>query len=785
MSGPPRTSRSERILHEDLGDSKPPAIQRKSTVNPQEANGVLARKKNDLDGSSIAVSPAIHHQMKAPLPESHAAQYGTQGLDGRVALDGDSHVRPAQAPERKEPSPPPTAQTTAPPTAIRYPSRRGHASCSDASASSSEIPVPLSLTYNETVHISNTTTTNTTAVSGGTNSASGTTPTALTMNPKLPPNPPQLLPPSKPPHPWTVLQLQQGYPLTAIESSSLEEDTSSRSNSLRTRSTIDTLELVLAQRYAAHRELPSSFETFDGGNADHNIVTMRMTDSIPPHNHQRPTLQMQRRSDGAGYSQSALELLLQEKTRQAGGYISQELDAYVSSSNNNDSYNFARSFGTPASQSEWRNVNAHHRNFTIDGYTSDHVDNDGDTSLSTAPDPPSLRVRERVCMRPGAYRMSQGGEPRHVDNDSVTSSSLRTHSTMRTVGNLGIIEASLVVDEPLPKDEDEYCDDDAVPVNHYRHDVKSSNDDYKHHFSHDYECVTTDQTMEDNECSSSPPPLHCQTSMGDVTFFSAATAASHTTEARPIDDSQTIRAFFRSRKVRCMMCCLTLAFVALAVGSVYAVTGFVIGNDDSDNYSDEGGDENSSLITTGGNESYRIPTGAPTASEDLQLEYFVHVALPDYTLVALTDPNSPQSQALEWLRNNTNLESYPVSRRLQRFSLATLYFATAGLQRWSNNQDWLSDVNECLWYSTVDKGLMDNVCAEDEYRILSLHANELRGTLPPEMELLSSLELIFLDENMLTGFLPVSLGRLTNLKEIHLCKSGQRSRFTAATFHSL
>jgi hypothetical protein len=765
MTSGSSTSRSERILHDEVEDSKPPAIQRKCTVNPQEANGVASvlNQKQPV-GAPSAADHTIRH-VKVPRPQSPAVRYATRGSASRLALeeklDDGLTLLPVLPPERKytlgNPSSMPRVDhNTTPPAAVGRRTRRtSFASSSDASFSSKAVPVPLSLAYNETVRVSNTTMTSTMPAPEGSNRGAKA---SSTLN--LKPAPSSLSPPpSKPPHPWTVLQHQLHYPLAPVDLSSLEEETSSRSNSLRTRSTIDTLDLILAQRYPVklYGNLPQAARE-DDGNDESNGAARRRSDPLPPplhfhhdHHHSSPERRPYRRSDVDGYSQPVQQMWLDEKRRQAGGYASYDLDAYA---NNNNLDEGTQPFRTPPPFFEWGNVGSCH----ADGAQYDQSDNDGDASLSTAPDPPSLRVRDHVCLRPGAYRMSHGGEARHVDNDSVVSSSLRTHSTFRTNQGLSIVEASLVVDEPLPGDEDDYYGD--VVKKGRPHGANWGN-------SYNYEWVATDQTVEDGECPSLPSPLNYELSTGDVTFFSATTNASPVVEGRPLDDTYTTRAFFRSRKILCMIGCLTLAFLAMALGTVFAVTGFFL--EDSDDGDKEGeSDDNPASVSTNAS---LAPTAAPTTLGDLHLDYFMDVALPDYTRIALTDPNTPQSQALEWLRNDTNLESYPLERRLQRFSLATLHFATGGTIHWSNAEGWLSASDECSWYSAIGDVFSDKVCAGNEYRILSLRANELQGTLPPEIELLSSLEVIDLDENILSGFLPITLGRMTNLNELHLCKS--------------
>uniref|UniRef100_A0A7S3KXY8 L domain-like protein n=1 Tax=Amphora coffeiformis TaxID=265554 RepID=A0A7S3KXY8_9STRA len=114
--------------------------------------------------------------------------------------------------------------------------------------------------------------------------------------------------------------------------------------------------------------------------------------------------------------------------------------------------------------------------------------------------------------------------------------------------------------------------------------------------------------------------------------------------------------------------------------------------------------------------------------------------------------------------------------------MATLYFSLDG-DRWIQNENWLSEVDECEWFSRVNRG----VCAAPRRRRLQretdkfsrmrrlvLYYNNLRGTIPPEVGLLTDLEEIYLEGGPLdtiSGRLPTELSHLTALEEIHLANN--------------
>ncbi|CAB9514816.1 Leucine Rich Repeat [Seminavis robusta] len=166
------------------------------------------------------------------------------------------------------------------------------------------------------------------------------------------------------------------------------------------------------------------------------------------------------------------------------------------------------------------------------------------------------------------------------------------------------------------------------------------------------------------------------------------------------------------------------------------------------------------------------PSGAPTVYYDLGLI----AGLPNFTLASFQDQTSPQSLAYRWVSKDPDLSSYNNSRRLQRFALATLYFATEG-EEW-NDQNWLhygTEKNECTWFTMEDDSLYPefsseydlNPCSNDmEYVFLTAWDNGLGGTLPPELSLLTKLQIIDLSTATTAGTIPTELGLLADLRQL-------------------
>ena len=169
--------------------------------------------------------------------------------------------------------------------------------------------------------------------------------------------------------------------------------------------------------------------------------------------------------------------------------------------------------------------------------------------------------------------------------------------------------------------------------------------------------------------------------------------------------------------------------------------------------------------------SLRPPTLAQPESE-INLFNLIIEAYPQGR-ASLQDPNSPQGKALKWLESSIKNGVYTEQRFLQRYVLATVYYSTNG-NDWINNTAWLSDVDECSWMSTAQF-----VCDDSgRYIELDLQENNLVGTLPPELVILSdSLRVINLRENKLFGELPAPMiSDLANLEVLDLSSN----RFSGA-----
>jgi hypothetical protein len=181
------------------------------------------------------------------------------------------------------------------------------------------------------------------------------------------------------------------------------------------------------------------------------------------------------------------------------------------------------------------------------------------------------------------------------------------------------------------------------------------------------------------------------------------------------------------------------------------------------------------------------------------------------------DENSPQATAVEWLLGNDMEYLCPGSPTLiQRYSLAVFYFSTNG-NRWSQcaapdifsdaaielaneaclaepiadtgSNAWLTPGSECLWGGVVcnsegfvqriDIGTLTRVLLHKIVRVYILNLtdvsiwiyaeqNGLTGSLPRELEQLTSMTHMLLEDGLISGEIPSEFGNLVELQVLDL-----------------
>ncbi|CAB9523981.1 Leucine Rich Repeat [Seminavis robusta] len=192
-----------------------------------------------------------------------------------------------------------------------------------------------------------------------------------------------------------------------------------------------------------------------------------------------------------------------------------------------------------------------------------------------------------------------------------------------------------------------------------------------------------------------------------------------------------------------------------------------------------------------------LPSTNPSQGPSSYLEYWLSL-FPESTVSTIQeDPGSPQSIAFRWLLDEIDILQHLTEQRVvQRFVLATFYFANSK-DPWSLSDNWLNhSVHECLWYSSLEQWyfsseaniyfpmdhispceqdlagyLQDGILYQGEgiIRHLWLLHNGLVGLgIPSELYLLTDLKSMALDGLNHTRIIPEELSRLSNLEFISM-----------------
>mmetsp|Transcript_24781 Transcript_24781/g.37768 ORF Transcript_24781/g.37768 Transcript_24781/m.37768 type:complete len:867 (-) Transcript_24781:60-2660(-) len=249
-----------------------------------------------------------------------------------------------------------------------------------------------------------------------------------------------------------------------------------------------------------------------------------------------------------------------------------------------------------------------------------------------------------------------------------------------------------------------------------------------------------------------------------------------------------------------------LLFLVFAVGFCGGLAGSVIMINKDDRT--ETKEDNAPSATSSDDGSDDKPTPTPTVSPTAspvappmtkqEIQLFLSSVVPDEG-IAFSDSTSPQSRALDWVyldmlsRSGSSTTATSTTRQinpppqqfhmLQRYVLAVLYYSTNG-DGWDNPLGFLSDDPECewgvsdgyipTWYGYMDGSLPNPPCNDESNLIaLSIGSNDLLGTIPKELALLTDLKFLALVDNPLSSTIPTELAQLTDLQVIRIVNCQQ------------
>eukprot|EP00797_Seminavis_robusta_P023503 Sro387_g132050.2 (640) ;mRNA; r:21435-23354 len=264
-------------------------------------------------------------------------------------------------------------------------------------------------------------------------------------------------------------------------------------------------------------------------------------------------------------------------------------------------------------------------------------------------------------------------------------------------------------------------------------------------------------------------------------------------------------------KITAGLCTVVLVIIVVVVAYYLASGG--------GNNTDTDVAKNQPLVATANNET-RPPEDINNSTImmlDLPME------LPQATIdTILQDVNgtTPQYKAYKWIQQDPYLANYShdETRLRQRFAAATFYHATNGetwteqgggtvtitidapnnnaLQQLSvsgavtvvvnvtssgtlqkvniTSEPWLSyGTHECSWFNTATKASKP-FCRDGTFENFDIGKNNLTGTIPDEIGLLTTAKAVKLGWSMLQGTLPTQFGVLTNLEELRVFRSEVR-----------
>lgn len=182
-----------------------------------------------------------------------------------------------------------------------------------------------------------------------------------------------------------------------------------------------------------------------------------------------------------------------------------------------------------------------------------------------------------------------------------------------------------------------------------------------------------------------------------------ASAASPTLSFSVMKPIKTLKDLIHQRK---RLFCTSLILLVAAV-----IVGVIAGVLVSRSNHDDDGDDNHVKSKSPSSPSARFEQ---IRSLLLKSYYYDHEEL---FASVLDDASSPQHSALVWIadEDERRVDTTDSESIVQRFALATFYFATKGKQQWANQCNFLSTDHECYWNETVPEYGQNSSRGEDAW----------------------------------------------------------------------
>ena len=238
--------------------------------------------------------------------------------------------------------------------------------------------------------------------------------------------------------------------------------------------------------------------------------------------------------------------------------------------------------------------------------------------------------------------------------------------------------------------------------------------------------------------------------------YATATAVEHVDVDANAQDDGNKEAAPNRRKLWIGLVILVV-IVAAVVGGVVASSGG--GDSDGDDETQKNSDRNNILPEDDETTSTDVPSASPTTSAPTTYADKIFDLVASYSGdEQVLDPTLAQHQGWQWLGGDASANDWSDDILLKRYALATLYYATSGFN-WDTVEFLLLGTSYCSWYGVT--------CNADGDPIrLELSNQNMQGNIPPELGILTSLELIDITGNLLTGSIPSEIGFLTSLTKL-------------------